>query len=65
MNQQLMVIFVQLYDEDQKSLKSVDIADCLKNYVEAHKNKTNKLSKNWQKTVKKLIDGLKRLGYIA
>ena len=46
MNQQLMVIFVQLYDEDQKSLKSVDIADCLKNYVEAHKNKTNKLSKN-------------------
>ena len=41
MNQQLMAIFVRLYKEEKKSLKSVDIADCLKNYVEAHKNKTN------------------------
>ena len=52
MNQQLMAIFDRLYDEDQKSLKSVDIADCFK------KSCGNSYKQNFQIIdVRKLIDG--------
>ena len=38
-----------VFDQDQNSIKSGDIADCLKKtHLEIHKNKTNELSNNWQ-----------------
>ena len=45
----MLYFYEIIFDQDQNSIKSADIADCLmfkKTHLETHKNKTNELSNN-------------------
>ena len=44
-------------------MKNANIADCSKKHLETHKIKQINCLIFWQKTVRKLIDGLERLGF--
>ena len=49
-------------DSNQNSVKNANIDDCLKKHLETHKTKQINCQIIWRETVRKLIDGLERLG---